>query len=183
MSLESVACNRCGSLLDVPPAARFITCRACNSSLSVQRSATSVWTEPTTEDRLERLEENVDRLASRDELDRLDRQWEREREEYMISNKHGVRSLPNKSASVIMGVVVSVFGAMWMIFAFGITSGFGDMPGGPGGMAGIFPFFGLVFIAFGVGMAIWSYQRAEQYEQAKARYEQRRAQLESELRR
>jgi len=189
MSLESIACHRCGTLLDVADGVRFVTCRSCNTALSVQRSASSAWTEPTTEERLDRLEDSVDQLAVRNELDALDRQWDRERDDYAFRTRHGYRHFPTKAGSVGMGVLVAVFGLMWTFMASGMlwraNDAFHDAPPGfgPSLFDNFFPLFGLLFVAFGIGAGIYGYRLAERYEAAKAGYEQKRAAIEAKLKR
>ncbi len=188
MSLESVACNRCGALLEIASGVRFVTCRSCNTALNVQRSATSTWTEPTPEERLDRIEENIDQLAVRNELDALDSRWDRQREEYMYRTRYGGRHLPTKTGSVVMGIVVALFGAFWTAVAAGMSWGMGNAfdgaglgGGGLGSVFNCFPLFGLLFIAVGIGAAIYGYHRAGQYEAAKANYEAKRAEIERKL--
>jgi hypothetical protein len=120
------------------------------------------------------VQDQLDDIARHQHAQEIDRQWERERQQYMVSGTQGgqwvdgkyvggypVRSVPTKGASLASGVIAVVFGVVWMIFV-------GSM--GNGGFA----LFGLVFIAVGIGLAVYAYNRAAQYEQAERRYRQRR---------
>ena len=101
---------------------------------------------------------------------RLDREWQLARERYMIAGQYGNRYIPSRGVSVLMGVVVTGFGIFWIAMAMSITS---NMPG----IGGAFPCFGVIFILFGVGMSIYSFSKATQYEEEYQRYQQRRAEL------
>jgi hypothetical protein len=120
------------------------------------------------------VQDQLEDIARHQHAQEIDRQWEQERQQYMVGGTQGgqwvdgrhvggypVRYVPTKGMSVVSGVLAAVFGGIWMIFTASI--GFGA-----------FALFGVVFIAFGVGWAIYAYNRAEQFEQAERRYRQRR---------
>ena len=88
----------------------------------------------------------------------------------MVAGQYGVRHIPSKGMSVLGGVVITGFGIVWIAIASTFTGGFG------GGVS-FFPLFGLLFIVVGVGMSIYSFNKASQYERAHARYQRRRAEL------
>ena len=113
--------------------------------------------------RTERIEDQLSELSSRQEVEDLDRQWERERESYMISDKHGHRRVPTVAGSVFGGIAAAVFGIVWTVMA-------ANMGGGG------FALFGLIFIVAGIGMSIYSYTKAQDYLAAQRRYRRRRAQ-------
>jgi DNA-directed RNA polymerase subunit RPC12/RpoP len=58
MQLTPVNCNHCGASLEIPSAARFVTCRYCNSQLQVHRSETTITTEV-----LQRIDQNTASMA------------------------------------------------------------------------------------------------------------------------
>ena len=179
MDLTKLACNCCGAGLEVSDTTNFVTCHHCGSQLTVRRTKNSTFTEQL--DRLERktdqLSEQVESLAANSALEALDREWELEREHFMIESKKGGRHLPTKGAAVGGGIGIAVFGTLWTALAIGMTSAAPSF--GPFAIARVvFPLFGIGFVIFGVFSSISAYQKAEQYEQARRRYLQRRRELE-----
>ena len=94
MQLEKIACNSCGAPLEVAGTARFATCRHCGTQLSIQRTETATFTEvieklaATTEE----LSEKINTLTGHSELAALDREWELERQKYLVTGKDGDRT-------------------------------------------------------------------------------------------
>nr|WP_166830824.1 hypothetical protein [Thalassoroseus pseudoceratinae] len=147
-----------------------MTCTHCDSRLAVHRTQNTRFTEV-----IDDLREQVAKLTKHKDIEALDREWEAERQSLMITGKHGHTHVPTKGGTVIGGVVISGFGVLWTIFAFGITSQI------PVGFAKIFPLFGVIFVTAGIAMSIHAYRKAELYEQAERRYRQQRATLLSRL--
>lgn len=124
---------------------------------------------------MEELTRQMDEVARRQEVADIDRAWDREREQYMASGTSGgthdahgnyvggtpYRYIPTRGGSVGVGIFATIAGFVWMIFAAGIG-------------AGAFALFGLVFIAFGICIAVFNYNKAVRHEDAHARYRQRR---------
>ena len=164
MELTSVSCNNCGAHQRIPADARFVTCNHCSTQLAVKRNESVTFTEQLGEisERTERIAEDVAELKYRQELEDIDRQWEIERESFMVSDKHGHRSIPSTGGSVIGGIVVVVFGLFWTVTAAGIG-------GGP------IALFGVLFIAFGIATSVISFTKAEGYSAAERKYQRRRA--------
>lgn len=118
----------------------------------------------------EAMQQHLEDIKRQNEVAQLDRQWELERERYMVPGQYGSRHLPSKGLSVLGGILIAGFGIVWVGVAATITSGIG-------GAASCFPLFGLVFIAVGVGMSIYSFNKASQFDEAHSRYQRRRAEL------
>ncbi|QDT63471.1 hypothetical protein [Calycomorphotria hydatis] len=176
MSTEAISCNQCGAGIDVPESAKYATCRHCGSRLAIKRTLTATYSEllEELEQRTDRLEDRVDALAHGSELEELDRAWERQRGQYMITNKQGIAEVPTKTGSTIGGVVIAGFGTIWTLVACGIGGAFQAAPG-PFPIVGLlFPLFGVVFVAGGIAMTMHSYRQAERYERAYNRYLQKR---------
>jgi hypothetical protein len=118
----------------------------------------------------------ADQLAEvryQNELARIDREWQIEREKYMIADKYGRRHVPTAGMGLGAAVVGGVFGALWTIFAFALTSGGPDV--GPFPIVKVvFPLFGVVFTVAAVGYGLHAYSKAQQYEKAHAAYQARR---------
>jgi len=103
------------------------------------------------------------------ELARLDREWEMERENYMVNGKYGSRHVPTAAGGILIGVSFAGFGLIWTIATASTASSFGGF--------GSFPLFGVLFTVIGVVLSMSTYSKANQYDAAFRRYEERRAQL------
>jgi hypothetical protein len=119
----------------------------------------------------ETLRNHLAELKLENELARLDREWQVERERYQMTGRGGYRYTPSRASSVVMGLVVVGFGILWTITAASMAHGFPDGP------AALFPLAGLLFILAGVVVSVFSFWRASQYEEALQRYQRRRARL------
>jgi hypothetical protein len=117
------------------------------------------------------VQEQLDELQLQNDLAQLDREWEQEKEQYMVTGKYGHRYVPNKATSVLGGVIVVIGGIAWTIFATSMSSGAGD------GVFALFPLFGVLFIVVGIGISVYSYSKASRYEQAYRAYQERRDEL------
>jgi Short C-terminal domain len=117
------------------------------------------------------MQQHLEEIKLQNDLARLDREWELDREQYMIQGKYGRRHIPNRGMSVIGGIFMVGFGIFWTATSISMTQGFG------GGIDACFPLFGILFILFGIGMCIYTYNQADRYEQAQRAYRRRRAQL------
>src|SRR3989442_3577607 len=176
MTPESLPCNRCGAMLHVGPGINFVTCNHCGTHLAVKRTADSTYTEAATSaPALDKVADQLEEITHQNELARIDREWQIEREQYMMVSRYGQRYLPTRTMSFVGGLVIVPFGVLWTVFAFFLTSG---IPTGAGPLQIvhiIFPLFGVIFIVAGIAMTVYSYKKAQQYEQAYMRYRQRRA--------
>jgi hypothetical protein len=183
MSVETLNCNECGATIQVPSTAKYCTCNRCRAHLVVHRNSLATYTEAVPTPRAERgdapppdrdwrdMTDRLDELAYQNELMRLDREWEMERERYMVYGRYGYRYVPNAAWSVVGGVLAVGFGLFWTVMAFGFA-------GGAGGPGLFFPLFGLVFIAVGIGASIYNFSKAQQYQRAYQDYLDRRRALE-----
>lgn len=163
MQLTTISCNSCGAPLQIPASARFVTCKHCSAQLAVKHNDSVTFTELLGEigQQTQQITADVAELKYRQQLEDIDRQWEQERESYMVTGKHGHRHLPSTSGSVIGGIMVVVFGVFFVAAA---------------GRAGPIPvLFGLVFIGFGLVACITSYAKADAYQQAEQAYHRRRS--------
>jgi hypothetical protein len=118
------------------------------------------------------VERHLQTIALQNDIAQLDREWELARDSYMVAGKHCQRYIPSQGGSLVTGVVLILFGAVWTTVAFAITS---QSPFGP--MAQLFPIFGIVFIVFGVGRCWYSFDKAGEYAEAERRYRERRSEL------
>jgi hypothetical protein len=107
--------------------------------------------------------DQLEEIRRQNEVAQLDREWQIERERYMVYGRYGSRYIPNKTTSVIGGIVIAGFGTFWTIMAAGMGAPF------------FFPLFGVLFVLVGIGMSVFSFVRAGQYADAYRRYQHRRA--------
>lgn len=111
------------------------------------------------------LKPQLDQLIWQGELEKIDREWEQQRETFVIVGRYGQRRYPENSntAGNVIGVsIVVIFLWFWLNTA--------QQMGAPP----IFPLFGIfALVAVVVGTAMES-QKADEYNKAKADYEKRR---------
>ena len=147
MKIEKIACNSCGAPLEVATTTMFVTCRHCGIKLSIQRTDTTTFTEILEQltAKTDQLSEQVNNLTDYTELAALDREWELERQNYMVTTKHGGKHIPSEAGSIVGGIAITLFGCVWTFMAFAITS-FIPIPI----LHFIFPLFGMIFVIGGI---------------------------------
>jgi hypothetical protein len=113
------------------------------------------------------------------ELARIDREWETEKEQFTVPDRFGQRQLPTTGMGRGMAVIGGVFGILWTVIAFAITSGAPDE--GPFAVVKVvFPLFGIAFTVGMIWFGIRISRKAEEYMQAHAAYQARRAAVKPE---
>lgn len=162
MKVISLACNHCGAPLEVREKTRFATCQFCHAKLAIHREGNAAFTEV-----LEQINERTGQIESRlanielqNEIARIDREWEQEREGYYIRGKHGSRHLPSKAGAIATSVIMGGFG-LFMLVA-------GAQTGSPAGV------FGTIIVGVAIVSGIWGLAKASQYESGRRDYERRR---------
>lgn len=170
MTTEPILCSQCGASLEIPTGVAFVSCKQCGSALRVKHDATVAYTEV-----VEKLSRATDELADHvaalryeRELERIDREWERERQSLMMTNKRGQTYAPSVAAGIFAIVIGGGFGLFWTATAAGM------------GAPAIFPMFGVVFIILAVGLGISSISKAGEYQRAERAYRRRRAEVRRE---
>jgi hypothetical protein len=103
-----------------------------------------------------------------EELDRIDREWEKERERYMVTTKYGRRYVPNTGAAVVVGLISVSIGLAWTMTSFALLHALGPL-------AGMFPLFGVVFVIGGAAISIYQFKKAQRYQTAYRDYRRRRS--------
>ena len=111
------------------------------------------------------VDAQLEEIKRQNDVAQLDREWAMEREQYMVPGRYGYRYLPSRGMSLFGGIVITGFGLLWTVMAAST------------GAPVFFPIFGLLFIFAGIGMSAYSFFQANRYEEARLRYQRRRAQL------
>lgn len=140
--------------------------------------------QPPPEPLAEHLSAQLEEVQFQNELAQLDREWEREREKYMIVGRYGQRYLPTTGGSAIGGFVIVGFGVVWTliasVMAFGANQAFSDHGEGLNPFSIIpcaFPVFGVLFITFGIVLSVNSHKKAGEYRQAERAYQRKREEI------
>ncbi|MAG93808.1 MAG: hypothetical protein CMJ48_08680 [Planctomycetaceae bacterium] len=170
MNLETLTCNSCGAPLEVPESANFVTCNHCSTRLAIRRTDSTSFTEELEQlsGQTEELAEQVRVLTRQNQVTELDRNWDRQKERYMVTNKHGVKRLPTETGALFGGIVGGVIGI--------VAVGFGASGGGAGPVV-----VGLAMIVFALFAGFSGYAKARNYRSAQRRYRRRRTELASGL--
>jgi LSD1 subclass zinc finger protein len=116
MELVSLVCGHCGAPLEVPEGTRYVTCGYCSSKLEVHRSGGAIYTEvlEALQRRTEEIADDVEILKLQNELERIDREWQIEREKRLVHGKHGTRE-PSVAGSVLLGIVCLGLGLVFLV--------------------------------------------------------------------
>ena len=170
MQVESLSCNKCGAPLDVPATVDFLTCGHCGSRLVVKRTGSAHYTETIEQlsKRAERMEEDIDRLALENDLERLEREWQQEREQYMVRGKDGSLSEPGNALALQIGI--GVFSGLLMLIAIGYFAPWGAA-------AAPLWLIVLLFVAFTVWSIVDARMKLTRYEAAMREYERHKAEI------
>jgi len=85
MDTITINCDHCGAPITVGPKTRYVTCAHCGSQLVIRRGEGSIYTAQLEqlEQRTAAIQDKLDKPSLQAELDRIDRDWELEREEYV----------------------------------------------------------------------------------------------------
>lgn len=169
----SVRCQNCGAPLQIQEGLRYITCAHCGSELEIVRDDSTVHTEviKAIAGELEAMRTKVKVLELQAEIDRLDHQWETERETLMITtDKSGTKVVPTneRGAGTILGS--SLFGLILSAIAFS------------GSKTSFFPIaLGIIVIIVGVASGLNTMDKAKTFFAAQDRHEKRRKELAKKL--
>lgn len=173
MKVVTVDCNSCGAPLQVGAKTRFITCRYCSKRLSIQYSESSVYTEVLDDikELTDKISQDMEVIKLQNQVEQLDREWMLQRESFMVTSKNGGKHLPTTGRHMVGGIFPPpVFGVIWIGFAASM------------GAPGVFPLFGIVFIAFALFSTVSSLGKVKGYQNAHTRHQTYRRQLQLRLR-
>jgi hypothetical protein len=111
------------------------------------------------------LEAQIEALKQqRAEIEQLDRDWQREREEFVVVEKFGYRSIPTRWGTIVNAIAIVIFGIVWVAVSLGRTPFF-------------FPMVGVLVSVVGVIVCVPRYNKASAHDAAYERYQRRRAAL------
>ena len=134
---------------------------------------------PSQEPLVQHLAQQQAEIKHQNELARIDREWEMQKQQYYVTTRYGVRQLPTTGMGIGIAVVGGVFGVFWTIMAFAITSGAPNV--GPFAIVKIiFPLFGVLFTGAAIVFGIVCNIRAKKYQEAYEAYQRRRQQVRQE---
>jgi len=168
MKVTKVCCQGCGSPLAVDETIRYATCNHCGSSLEIVHDPSVTHTRI-----LEKLERRTDALAGdlkviqlQNDLELLDREWDRFREKVCRRDENGKWVEPSDIGVRGAGVLAVIVGAILMI------SG----TGGVGIVAGI-----ALAVIGGIATSSSGSTEGRDYRSTRDRYLRRRHELLNEI--
>jgi hypothetical protein len=126
----------------------------------------------------------LDEVRFQNELARIDREWEMERDQYLVADRRGRRHVPTTGGSLIGGLIVVSFGIVWTVVAFTLAQSSSRLLAGhpmagesEGVIPWLFPCFGVLFVLGGAAMSVYAYSKAQRYQQGYQAYQRRRARV------
>jgi hypothetical protein len=125
------------------------------------------------------LSDQLSEVKYQNELARIDREWEMQRQQYYVTTRYGVRQLPTTGMGIGIAIVGGAFGVFWTIMAIAIT---GSAPYvGPFPVVKvIFPLIGILVTGAAIVFGISCNIRAKKYQEAYEAYRRRRQQARPE---
>jgi hypothetical protein len=177
MNVINLTCNHCGAPLEAAEGTKFLTCRFCSSRLAIEHSESAFYTRvlEALENQTSALSQDLETIKIQNEIERLDREWQMEREQLCDRSKTGQLAEPSEAAAGCLAAFQVVFGLFW----FGIWLAAGQL------MDSSFPvfvsLFGLLISALAVATFLSGTQKARRYGSARSAYESRRSQLVADI--
>lgn len=166
MRVTKVCCQGCGADLQIDESIRYVTCNYCHCQLEVVHDSTVTHTR-----QLDKIERTTDHLAHKlkvieiqNDVEQLDREWEKFRNVALIHDKHGRASEPSAAASAVGGMIGIIGGLAWVVVC--VTNG-----------SPAFALAGLGIIGFSIFGMMTGSNRAEAFRVQRYRYETARKSL------
>ena len=169
--MDALTCNHCGARLEVAATTKFVTCARCDTVLEIKRTNSARFTEvygpapvahKSKGSRKFMAEADV---ALEEELNALDRQWDVERDRYLLTSEFGGKRIPSKrrglvAAAILVGLAVILF------LLFGALQ--------PTRATEVGPYVSGFVLLAGLGLGWFQYSKGVDYERAHAAYQVRR---------
>jgi hypothetical protein len=109
MNLIAVPCNICGASIEVAETTRFVTCDKCQCQLAVIRAHASVFTEFKSDQNASEPRAYHEAVAAyQDEIDRIDSDWQAERDEFSMLWSQDALSEDDRSATKLYCVLTAL---------------------------------------------------------------------------
>src|SRR5579864_8384583 len=91
MNVINLACNHCGAPLEVAEGTKFVTCRFCSSRLAIEHSESAFYSRvlEALENQTSALSQDLETIKIQNEIERLDREWQMQRESLCRRGKDG----------------------------------------------------------------------------------------------
>ena len=174
MEMLSLTCNNCGAPINVPEDANFVTCSHCGSRLEIKHTDTASYTKvlERIDDRTEHMSEDLQAIKLQNELEQVDREWQMERERYLVRNKNGSTSTPD-GGNIAVGVIGAVLAIGFLLFWISSAATMGA--------PGFFVLFGVGMLVLVVVGIISSISKADGYRNAEQDYKRRRESIMTRL--
>lgn len=172
MSIQAikVCCQGCGADLQFADGIRFLTCNFCGSRLEIVREATTTHSRLLDElhRKTDRMEGKLRLLELQNELELLDRNWDRYRESCLTRDPQGGFIEPNLAGSQVLGYGALTLGGVILLFCLAnlnTTNGAQSL------------FFVIILAGFGIHQLRSSSEKARSFNGAKISYQLRRSTL------
>lgn len=131
---------------------------------------------PATQPFGQHLSDLLAEVRYQNELARIDREWESERQQYLVANLYGQKFVPTSGMGIGSAVVGGVFGVIWTVMAVSIARSAPSF--GPVAIAKfVFPLFGILFVVAAIRWGVQYHSRALKYDAAFHAYQARREQV------
>jgi uncharacterized Zn finger protein (UPF0148 family) len=177
MKLINLTCNHCGAPLEVAEGTKFVTCRFCSSRLAIEHSESAFYTRvlEALENQTSVLSQDLETIKVQNEIERLDREWQMQREQLCHRSKTGRLVEPSDAASGCLAVTQGVFGLLWFVVWL-VGGQLADSS-----FATFVSLFGLLIGGLAIATFLGGAQKARRYESARSSYESHRSQLVADL--
>ncbi|MEP6774751.1 MAG: hypothetical protein ABJA50_04070 [Chloroflexota bacterium] len=116
MQVETLSCNNCGAMIELPTTANYATCAHCGAHLVVRRGETACYTEVLAQPEVVGTQkESADAELRRRRIEMaimtLDQEWEGRRTQHMVRSRDGHLIVPDISQAItyllgILGLLV-----------------------------------------------------------------------------
>lgn len=124
--METLSCNNCGGMIELPDTTNYVTCVRCGAHLVVRRGEAARYTEVLgNSDAVQHAtdtEAELGRLRIEMAIMALDQEWEGRRTQLMVHNRYGAEIEPGMSqvALCLLGSLALPVGAVYAMIRWHI---------------------------------------------------------------
>ncbi|MEO7101438.1 MAG: hypothetical protein ABI162_18955 [Luteolibacter sp.] len=118
MKITKVCCQGCGADLQIDETIRYVTCNYCHARLEIVHDETITHSR-----QLDKIQHTTDQLAGKlkvlelqNDIEHLDREWEKFRNSVLTRTENGQVSEPSSAGSILAGIIGLVVGILWIVF-------------------------------------------------------------------